>query len=57
MESDGWQRRRIRMAFRLGDPNTRMGLDDAAALLQRRAGSTNCEKTRAFNDAAALLQG
>jgi hypothetical protein len=45
------------MASRIEDPDTRMGLDDAAALLQSRAGSTNCEKTRAFNDAAALLQG
>jgi hypothetical protein len=42
------------MAFCTGDPN--MGLDDAAALSQGRAGSTNCEKTRALNDAAALSQ-
>jgi hypothetical protein len=41
MESDGWERYRIQMASRSGDPNARMGLDDAADLQQRRAGSTN----------------
>jgi hypothetical protein len=41
------------MASRIGDP---VGLDDAATLPLSRAGSTNCEKTRALNDAAALSQ-
>ena len=45
MESGGWERYRIQMASRIGDPNTSMGLDDAA-LQQRRAGSTKLMRRR-----------